>query len=123
MKFMQKPWGTLGSIIGLLTIALCANGCEQISDAQRREQGAPSPTPVNAQRTDPQMQAVLDKLAALNPKPLETLSPEEARRQPTIADAVKALLEERQLDTTPEQVGKVENRQITGAAGQIPARL
>src|SRR5690349_19449564 len=34
------------------------------------------------------MQAVLDELGTLGPKPLETLTPAEARKQPTPKDAV-----------------------------------
>jgi acetyl esterase len=37
-----------------------------------------------------QMKAVLDQLAALGGKPIETLSAEDARQQPTPTDAVKA---------------------------------
>jgi len=40
---------------------------------------------------DPQMKAVLDELATLGGKPIETLSPEEARKQPTPAEAVAKL--------------------------------
>lgn len=125
MKLMQQCEAISRGACGLFVAALLFSGCEQASDAQRKDTPTqtPAPSQTNAQRADPQMQAVLDKLAALGPKSLETLAPEEARRQPTIADAVKALLQERGMDTTPEPVGKVENRQIAGAAGQIPARL
>lgn len=74
-------------------------------------------------RADPQMQAVLDSLAELNPKPIETLAPDQARRQPTIADAVKNLLKKRGMSAAPEPVGKVEDRQIDGADGKIAARI
>lgn len=46
------------------------------------------------EKANPQMQAVLDAHAAIQPKPIENLSPEEARKQPTIADAVARLLKE-----------------------------
>ena len=77
----------------------------------------------SSRQADPEMQAVLDQLAALGGKPIETLSPTEARNQPTPADAVKALLKKRGQDATPEPVGKVEDKMIAGAAGQIPARI
>ena len=41
------------------------------------------------------MKQVLDAHASLNPKPIEKLTPAEARQQPTIADAVNALLKQR----------------------------
>ena len=72
---------------------------------------------------DSQMKAVLDQLRALGPKPLETLSPVEARTQPTPADAVKALLTKQGKSTAPQPVGKVEDRMVGGASGMIPARI
>lgn len=70
-----------------------------------------------------QMQAVLDQLAALGGKPIEQLTPEEARRQPTPGDAVKALLKQRGQSTAPEPVANVENKSITGPGGEIPIRI
>ena len=72
---------------------------------------------------DPQMQAVLDQLKALGPKPLETLTAAEARKQPTPADAVMALLKKQGKSTAPQPVGKVEDRMLAGATGPLPARL
>ena len=71
----------------------------------------------------PEMKAVLDKLASMNPKPLPQLTAEEARRQPTPADAVKAVLEADGRGAKPEAVAKVQDVQIAGAEGQIPARI
>ena len=50
-------------------------------------------------RADVDMSRVLDELKALNPAPIEDLTPDEARRQPTPADAVKALMAK--LGVTP----------------------
>ena len=69
------------------------------------------------------MKAVLDKLASMNPKPLPQLTAAEARKGPTPADAVKALLEARGKSIEPEPVAKVQDLQISGAEGQIPARI
>jgi len=70
-----------------------------------------------------QMQAVLDQLQKLGGKPIETLTPEEARKQPTPADAVKALLQSQGKSTEPEPVGSVKNQTITGSGGEIPIRI
>ncbi len=70
-----------------------------------------------------EMQAILDELAALSPKPLETLSPDEARQQPGPADAVKSLLKKRGQDTEPEAVGSVSTIKIPGPAGSIEGRV
>src|SRR5262245_17137040 len=72
---------------------------------------------------DADMKAVLDALASLDGKPIETLTPAEARKQPTPADAVKKVLQQQGKSTAPEPVANVENRGITGAAGEIPARI
>ncbi len=68
-------------------------------------------------------QDVLDQLGMLGGKPLETLTPAEARRQPTPTDAVKALLEKSGQSTAPEAVASVINRTIPGPGGDIPVRV
>lgn len=77
-------------------------------------------------KADPDMQAVLDALAKLGPKPIPTLTPDQARQQPTPAQAVTSLLVKQGRDTAPtELVPGVthEDRSIQGAAGQLPARI
>ena len=72
------------------------------------------------------MQAVLDELASLGGKPIETLSPVEARKQPTPADAVMSLLKKQGKDTSTKALvpGVVSvDREIPGATGNIPARI
>ena len=77
----------------------------------------------NAPKADAQMQAVLDQLATLGPKPIEKLSPAEARKQPSPADAVMALLKAQGKSTAPEAVGKVEDKTFPGPAGPVPIRI
>jgi acetyl esterase/lipase len=77
----------------------------------------------NSNQPTADMQAILDELAALNPKPLETLQPEEARQQPGPADAVKSLLEKRGQSIEPEAVGSVSAIKIPGPAGSLDARV
>ncbi len=72
---------------------------------------------------EPQMKAVLQSLAELKPKPIEKLSPAEARKQPGPPDAVKRTLKKQGKPITPEPVGKVMDTTIPGAAGKIPARV
>jgi acetyl esterase/lipase len=69
------------------------------------------------------MQAVLTELAALHPKPLPQLSARQARRQPSPADAVKALLEKQGKSTSREPVANVVNRTVPSPAGSIPVRV
>ena len=72
---------------------------------------------------DPEMKDVLDALNALGGKPIETLSPEEARKQPTPADAVKAVLKRTGKSVAPETVATVESRSIPGSASEIPVKI
>lgn len=51
---------------------------------------------------DADMQAVRDELALLCGKAIETLTPQEARIQPTPADAVLSLLKKQGRGITPE---------------------
>ena len=71
----------------------------------------------------PQMKAVLDSLAALKPKPIEKLTPAEARKQPGPPNAVMALLKKQGKPTTPEAVGSVKDTTVPGLAGSIPVRV
>jgi len=77
-------------------------------------------------KADADMQVVLDELASMGGKPIETLMPAEARQQPTPADAVMSILKKKGKDTSPTAlvpgVTSVD-REITGAAGNIPARI
>ncbi len=75
------------------------------------------PTPNDEQR------AVLDELASLGGKPIESLTPAEARKQPTPADAVMKLLQKQGKSTAPEPVANVVDRRIPGPAGQIKVRI
>lgn len=50
----------------------------------------------------PDMQAVLDALAALAPKPIEMLTPVRARIQPSAADATKAVMRKKGMSTAPD---------------------
>ncbi|WP_428154496.1 alpha/beta hydrolase [Brevundimonas sp.] len=80
----------------------------------------PRDTPAKA---DGPMQKVLDELASLGGKPIETLSPAEARQQPTPTDAVKSLLRKDGKDPSGDLGVKTTDITIPGAAGPIQARI
>jgi acetyl esterase len=63
---------------------------------------------------DPQAQAFLDQLVALNAPPMNTLSPEAARQAARMQIAMAG---------EPEPVAKIENRTIPGPQGDIPIRV
>ena len=75
---------------------------------------------------DAQMQAVLDQLASMGGKPIETLTPQEARQQPTPAAAAMQVAAKAGKDTTPTAmvpgVTSVD-RTIPGPGGSLPVRI
>lgn len=77
-------------------------------------------------KADADMQLVLDTLQSLGGKPIETLTPAEARLQPTPTDAVAKLLQQQGIvppsKVTPPKVASVKRIAIPGGpVGDIPA--
>ena len=117
-------------VVAIATVLLL-NACNR-NEAQHEQQAATAPATASTvaqapaaapPAADAQMQAVLDQLTKLGGKPIETLSPEEARKQPSPADAVRALLESQGKPTTPEAVAKVVERTFPGPGGAVPIRV
>jgi acetyl esterase len=69
------------------------------------------------------MQKVLDALKALNPKSIETLTPEEARKQPTPSDAVKKVLSDMGKSTAPEPGVTVKDMNVPVDGGTVPVHI
>lgn len=63
----------------------------------------------------PQIEKVLETMATLDLKPIEAMTPAEARVQ------MEAMAASRKAETLP--VARVENRTIPGPAGQMPVRI
>ena len=74
-------------------------------------------------RPDSQMQGVLDQLAALGPKPIPSLTAQEARKQPTPADAAKREMEKQGKSTAPDPAVATEDRSIQTPGGSLPVRI
>nr|MDP9176344.1 alpha/beta hydrolase [Gemmatimonadota bacterium] len=72
---------------------------------------------------DAQMKAVLNQLAALNGKALETLTAAEARKQPTPADAAKAVMKSQGKSTAPDPAVVSVDQSIATAGGTLPIRI
>lgn len=85
-------------------------------------QMAPTP-PDPTGRANAEMSRVLTALASMNPKPIETLSPAEARLQPTAAQAGTQVQQQLTGSAAPMPVAEVRNITVPGAAGPIPARV
>ncbi len=63
-----------------------------------------------ASKPDADMAEVLGVLAGLGGKPIETLEPSEARKQPTPTDAVMKIIKDKKLDVKPHEGLKVSNQ-------------
>lgn len=70
-----------------------------------------------------EMAQVLDMLQSLHGKPIPELDAKEARKQPSPADAVRKLLDMRDENSDPEEVGNIYNRTIDGPAGDVDIRI
>jgi len=70
-----------------------------------------------------QMQAVLDSLTGLGGKPIPTLTPAEARTQPTPTDAVKKVLTALGKPTAPDPAVASTDRTISVGGRSLPARI
>jgi acetyl esterase/lipase len=74
-------------------------------------------------RPDASMKEVLDATEALGLTPPWTLTPQEARLQPTPADGAEAVMRRRGLDPDDDMGVETEEIEIPGPAGPIQARI
>ena len=88
----------------------------KLTDLDRTEPHAPA-------APDPAIGRVIAETAMLGQKPLETLSPQEARQQPLPADGVLSLLRKSGKEVPPELGVATKDFEIPGPAGAIKARL
>lgn len=81
------------------------------------------PKPDWAPTITPQMQAVIEELGRLAPTPIEQLTPQQARQQPSFKDAVNSLLDKNKLPRPTANV-VISERMIAGSGGaQIRAKI
>lgn len=91
---------------GLLMAALLSASAGVLAQSARSP-GAPPPAGSPASATQPpeaapDMQMVLDALAGLGGKPIETLTPADARMQPSATDGAKAVMAKKGMSTVPD---------------------
>ena len=119
----------LALVTALLAASACAKPDNAASDSNKvppmsaEAPAATAMTPKAMGTPDAEMQAVLDELAALHGKPIESLTAVEARKQPTPADAVMKLLVKQGKPTTPPPGATMTTRKVPGAAGQLSANI
>jgi acetyl esterase len=85
--------------------ALVLSGLAAVSPpAAAKEKYTIDPVTGTKYKAEPDMQELLMALASLGGRPIETLTPAEARLQPTMADAVNAVLKKRGMDSDPSKL-------------------
>jgi acetyl esterase len=101
---------------GIALLAASCMGPKEITPLSPEQQA-------EVDRTNPQMKAVLNEYHSLDPQPIITLTPAQARMQPTLADAQRKLLMDNNMSTKPEPVAGIDSKMIPGPTGDIPVRV
>ena len=108
-RFRSRLSVTAGMLAATLLLAACGDDDPMPAPGEDVSVDTPPPTPPGSVEVPPpaatsDMQAVLDALAALGPQPIETLTPDVARQQPSFADAYKTVLQQRGIPATTDAV-------------------
>jgi acetyl esterase/lipase len=93
------------SLIAIAAMSVAVSSSALAQSARSADAAPPPPPPAMAMqpaKAAPDMQTVLDQLAALGGKPIETLTPAVARTQPSAADAAKQVMIKHGLAATPD---------------------
>ena len=87
-------------------MGLFVSGASAHAQSAMSINAAPPPPPAKTATMPPaaaaDMQAVLDAIASMNPKPIETLTPVKARIQPSATDGAKAVMRAKGMSTAPD---------------------
>ncbi len=110
----------LSALFILLTLASCQDHRTPPLPGQQTIQSN-NPKPTWGPTITPQMLAVIEELQRLNPTPLYTLTPQEARTRPTVKDAVTSLLAKNNI--APPQPSVTIGQQTIPGAGGAPIRI
>ncbi|WP_413061458.1 alpha/beta hydrolase [Sphingomonas carotinifaciens] len=90
----------------LIAASTAITGVPALAQSARSITAPPPPPPpatsVQPPKAAPDMQSVLDALASLGGKPIETLTPAEARMQPSAADGARAAMQNKGMSTAPD---------------------
>lgn len=120
-------------IPGLLLLASCGNNASNTGNMDSSSSDHDSAQKVTALKTeqpkpdwgkgltDP-MAVVIEKLASYNAPPLVSLSAQEARKQPSPADAAMAVMQEHHLPMPPNNVDTM-GKDIPVPGGQVHVRI
>ena len=127
MTFSPTTRRVAAAFTAVLTLTGCnglstATGTGTVAGAPAGGGGSTAGGRATAARTDTDMSAIVQALSRLGAQPIELLSTEQARSQPSFADAYRRLLQDRGA-TMPGTNVRTTDLTIPGPGGIIPARL
>lgn len=77
----------------------------------------------SAPKPNSEMKKILNEMKLKGGAPIESITAQEARQQPTPADAVKSIMTDKEKKKEQEGFSKIEDKMVQGGAGEIPARF
>ena len=93
-------------VAGCAAVALAGTAFAQMSSPSMSSSAKPPGFPMSPNppptRPSADNQAVLDAMMSLGAKPIETLTPAQARVQPSFSDGVKAVMKQQGMPTAPD---------------------
>ena len=122
--FLGTSWkGYLAlSLIAVFLIGLLSCEKDNADNKQYNQIKPKGPKPVWAPTITPQMQAVIETLDTISPIPLYTLTPQQARLQPSPADAAMRVMKNYNIPAPPMNVDTA-GRMIPVGEGDIHVRI
>ncbi len=127
----RQPRAVLvAALVSAVALAGCSGKTPARADSMSSAGTLADPNDMSSSRgpaaANTEMQSVLDQLGSMGGKPMASLTPAEARQQPTPAAAVAMVMAKAGKDTMPMAVvpGITSvDRTIPGPAGAMPARI
>lgn len=116
--FGSNGLGLSAALLIILGLAACQDHRIPLAGQVIQSTG---PKPSWGPTITPQMQAVIEELGRLSPIPLTSITPQQARQQPSFKDAVNSLLDKNKIPRPTANV-TVSQRTIPGAGG-VPIRI
>lgn len=107
----------------LLVVVLLTTSCNKDDDFNQYSQIMPKgPKPAWGPTITPQMQTVIETLDTIAPLPIYTLTPQQARMQPSAADAAMRVMRNYNI-AMPATMVDTMGREIPVTGGQIHSRI
>ncbi len=125
MHTFGRPTLRLAALL-VVSAGTLLTGCSSSDD--RRASPGSFTTDAWRREMNPEMTAIITKLESLGGKPIESLTPAEARKQPTPVDAVTAIMRDKGKPTAPPPGPapsvQVASRSVRGPEGlSVPVRV